>query len=89
MKEPRKYGIAQKEHLRSHPLAIFKGAIGALPSRLRSTVPIGLTSLPLAISRLAARSTGAIGSRVLRSFGTWVFIFPPSMMVFRRYEISL
>ena len=89
MKEPRKYGMAQNEHLRSHPLAIFNGAIGALSSRLRSTVPSGFISLPLAISRLAARSTGAIGSKVLRSFGTWVLIFPPSIMVFKRSEISL
>jgi hypothetical protein len=33
--------MAQKEHLRSHPLAILSGAIGALSNLLRSTVPKG------------------------------------------------
>ena len=37
--EPRKYGIAQKEQRRSHPDAIFSGAQGALPRRLRNNEP--------------------------------------------------
>ncbi|CAB4829911.1 unannotated protein [freshwater metagenome] len=36
---PRKYGIAQKEQRRSQPDAIFSGAHGALPKRLRRREP--------------------------------------------------
>ena len=39
MNEPRKYGIAQNEHLRSQPDAIFSGAHGAFPKRLRKSEP--------------------------------------------------
>ena len=39
--EPRNIGIAQKEHLRSHPDAIFNGAIGALSKRLRANGWLG------------------------------------------------
>ena len=37
--EPRKYGIAQNEQRRSQPEAIFSGAHGALPKRLRKSEP--------------------------------------------------
>ena len=37
--EPLKYGIAQNEHRRSQPDAIFSGAHGALPRRLRKSEP--------------------------------------------------
>ena len=60
--------MAQNEHLRSQPLAIFNGAMGALSKRLRSTVPKGFIS-GFNRSRVLARSTGAIGSNARRSLG--------------------
>ena len=39
--EPRNIGIAQNEHLRSQPDAIFSGAIGAESNRLRESVWFG------------------------------------------------
>ena len=59
--EPRKYGIAQNEQRRSQPEAIFSGAHGALPKRLRENSSSCLAS---------ARSAGAIGSNARRSRGT-------------------
>ena len=61
MKEPRKYGMAQKEQRRSQPDAIFNGAQGALPNRFLENS---------SLSRASARSTGAIGSSARRSCGT-------------------
>ena len=60
MKEPLKYGMAQKEQRRSQPDAILSGAHGASPKRLRENS---------ALSRVSARSAGAIGKRARRSRG--------------------
>ena len=68
--EPRKYGIAQNEHRRSHPDAILSGAHGAFPKRLRKRVPPAPTLDEYSSSLAAALSTGAIGSNDLRSRGT-------------------
>ena len=80
IKEPRKYGIAQNEHRRSHPDAIFSGAHGALPKRFLENS---------SLSRASARSTGAIGSKARRSRGTCDLWDSPAIIDCKRAEISL
>ena len=78
--EPRNIGIAQNEHLRSQPEAIFNGAIGALSKRLRASGWLGEFNF--------CRSAGAIGRSALRSFGLCAAIDPPLIIVCNRAEIS-
>ena len=86
--EPLKYGIAQKEHRRSQPEAIFNGAHGASPSRLRKSEPPAPTADAKLSSRAAARSTGAMGSSARRSRGTCGVCALPLIIDCKRSEIS-
>ena len=70
--DPRKDGIAQKAQRRSQPLAIFSGAQGRWSSLVRSTGATATDPCPGACAEDAARSTGAMGSRVRRSRGACV-----------------
>ena len=80
IKEPRKYGIAQNEQRRSQPDAIFNGAHGATPRRLRENS---------SSSRASARSTGAIGRSARRSRGTCALCDSPATIDCNLAEISL
>ena len=78
--EPLNMGIAQKEHLRSHPDAIFSDAIGVFSRRFLNLVSCTTADW---------RSAGARGNKVRRSFGVWAWIEPPAIIVRSRLEISL
>ena len=85
MNAPRNAGMAQNEHRRSQPDAIFSGATGLPPSRRRSTrgpdagaTPSGRSAIappaagvpcPGSTAPAAARVTGEIGSSLRRSLG--------------------
>ena len=88
MNEPLKYGIAQNEQRRSHPDAIFSGAQGASPSRLRKSEPPAPSDDAYASSRAAGRSAGAIGKSDLRSRGTCGVCAFPETIDCKRAEIS-
>ena len=91
MKDPRKDGIAQNEHRRSQPDAIFNGATGSLLRRLRTTRwpwPSEPTASEIGAGFVAWRSLGASGRSDRRSFGLCASIEPPAIMVWRRCEIS-
>ena len=90
--EPRKYGIAQNEQRRSQPEAIFSGAHGALPKRLRKSEPPAPSEdaydSSIASWRAAGRSAGAIGRSDLRSRGTCGVCAFPETIDCKRAEIS-
>ena len=73
---PRNCGIAQNEHLRSQPEAIFKEAHGSLVNLLRAK------------SETRTRSAGAIGSNLRRSCGVCGVGLCPDKISPSRAEIS-
>ena len=86
--EPRNIGMAQNEHRRSQPLAIFSGAQGRASSRERtncSPSPWPGSATPAAASE---RSTGDSGSSMRRSEGTWDAGRAPPRMAVRWLDMS-
>ena len=87
IKDPLNCGIAQNEHLRSHPEAIFKGAIGELASLFLAKVP----PCPIFVFNstfISCLATGEMGIKLLRSRGVWAGFEFPARIFCNRVEIS-